>query len=404
MLLSIFTVFVGVILFSRQKTVKIQSLSYCYESCALSLKRIKILKDNTILIIENTYDSFTIHHFDNNGSEINKWSITDTDGILMDYLYINGIMYLCFISSVSEYEEELRIYRSNGSEFELVDAVERESYQHDMVFFSLFGFGKECRLMLIRHNRVHLYNVSDCLEEISVIEGVKWIICGEYAINVVNDEWEIYNSLFDLEYSFRFKSDIDWVDLSFSSDKSIMAAAANNSESDISALLIYDKKSDTYSVHYQKYCFYSLGVVANKIWTTVVSNISGLGGLMIFDKSASLKFAHLRDESEMKTYNPEPLIYQAYKIHELMDNKVLMSSFENLIVTDITCKVLQIIDYDGVDTYSLSDTSDSLVLLKLNKLDVKDEVVENYEAEIEFYQWGNEDKDGGKVIDLTPYI
>lgn len=404
MLLSIFTVVMGVILFNKQKTVKIQSISCCYDTCVSSLKRIKFLEDNSLLLLENTYDSFTIHHIDNNGSEIKKWSIFDTDGILMEYIYIDNIMYVCFLSSVSEYEEELRIYRSTGGEFELVDAVERESYQHDMDFFSLFSFGKECRLMLIRHNRVHLYSVSDCLTEISVIEGRKWVICGEYAINIINDDWEIYNSLFDLEYEFRFKSDIDWIDLSFSSDKSIMAVAANNSESDISALLIYDKKTDMYSVHYQKYCFYSLAVVANKVWTTVISNVSGVGGIMIFDKSASLKFAHLRDEDEAKAYNPKPLTYQAYKIHELMDNNILMSSFDNLIVTDITCKVLQEIEYDGVDTYCLSDTLDMLVLLKLNNLSDSNEVNENFEAEIEYYTWNDEKKDGGKVIDLTPYI
>lgn len=404
MLLSIFTVVMGVILFNKQKTVKIQSISCCYDTCVSSLKRIKFLEDNSLLLLENTYDSFTIHHIDSNGSEIKKWSIFDTDGILMEYIYIDNIMYVCFLSSVSEYEEELRIYRSTGGEFELVDAVERESYQHDMDFFSLFSFGKECRLMLIRHNRVHLYSVSDCLTEISVIEGRKWVICGEYAINIVNDDWEIYNSLFDLEYEFRFKSDIDWIDLSFSSDKSIMAVAANNSESDISALLIYDKKTDMYSVHYQKYCFYSLAVVANKVWTTVISNVSGVGGIMIFDKSASLKFAHLRDEDEAKAYNPKPLTYQAYKIHELMDNNILMSSFDNLIVTDITCKVLQEIEYDGVDTYCLSDTLDMLVLLKLNNLSDSNEVNENFEAEIEYYTWNDEEKDGGKVIDLTPYI
>lgn len=404
MLLSIFTVFVGVILFNKQKTVKIQSLSYCYDTCVLSLKRIKILEDNTLLILENTYDSFTIHHFDSNGLEINKWSITDIDGVLMDYLYIDGRIYMCFLSSISEYEEELMIYRSEGSEFELVDSVERESYQHDMIFFSMFSFGKECRLMLIRHNRVHLYNVSDCLEEISVIEGVKWVICGEYAVNIMDENWEVYNSRFDLEYEFNFKSNIDWVELSFSRDKSIMAITANNTESDISALLVYDKQSGSHQVHYQKYCYYSSNVVANKVWTTILSNSSGVGGLMIFDKSASLKFAHLRDENEVKGYNPKPLVYQAYKIHELLDNKVLMSSFDNLIITDITCNEIQAIEYDGIDTYCLSDKADSLVLLRLSKPEDTEEVAGIYEAEIEYYTWDADKNDKAHVIDLTPYI
>lgn len=392
-------------MFDKTHSILLKPICAYTDACSSMLKRIKFHSDGSLLILENTFNSFTVYNIGLDGSVIRSWSIMEHNGLLIDYAYIGGNMYIYFLSSESEYEEILTLYKSSGGEFETLASLKRESYQHDMDFFFMFESGGECRLMLIRHNRLHLYRVSDELEEISVLEGRKWIISGGFAVNISGKEWDLYDSSLSLIHSFKFEEDIDWAGVVSSKDKSVIAMATDNAASEIGGLYIYDRSSDTHKIHYQRYGFFNIGIACGKVWTSVVSMYSDIGGLMIFDKSASLKFAHLRDETEgnnIRAYQPSPIIYQALSIDELPDGKALISDNGKIAVTDITCRVLQEFGHSGYDCFILSKDMKRIAFLNIVNRLYGGNPEEKYEVSIDVYSW-NSKKNKARVVDLTSF-
>ena len=392
-------------MFKKNSTIELKPQRAYTDACMSSFKRIKFCDDNGFLVCENNYDNFIIRHLDVSGNEIRKWTAEASNGLISDYLYISNTLYISFVNVINEYEEFYTVYRSDTNG-DMVQAFscQRESYQHDMNYFSLFEHQGECRLLLIRHNRVHLYSVGSYVREINVIEGQKWYLSNTYAICSIGRDWEIYNSSLDLITAFKFDEEVDWLEV-ISPDNKLFLMATNNSATEIGGLFIYDSSKDSFDIHYQRYGFYNAGICHGRIWATVGSMYSGIGGLMIFDKSAVLKFAHLRDENEgntIRAYNPTPIVYQSSYIGELPDSKVMILDYEKAIVTDVTCRLLQEIKHNGYDCVALSRDAKNIAVLNLeNRLLGGDPELE-YNSSIDIYTWDSATQKGS-VIDLTSY-
>ena len=251
------------------------------------------------------------------GEVIHKWEFEFEEDMLLDYIYIDGRLYLVFISQFSQYEESIDFYCSNNEDFEWIGSMQKESYMHDMDFLHIFNKNNKVRFLIIRHNRLHLYTMDEennnssitidddyeiytnlyHLNEIAVLEGSKWVISNGYAVNIKGKLWEIYNTDLELVCSFEFTDDlIDWLGIAVSDDGSLIAAATDCSEEEKGALAVYNNKTGQVHTHFQRYGFFSTGIAAGRVWATIASSFSDIGGLMIFDKEANLKYASLKDE------------------------------------------------------------------------------------------------------------
>ncbi len=346
-------------MFEKLTSFKLNNLSAFSDTCSAVLKRIKFVDSISFIILENTFNFFTFYHMSLGGEMIKKWEFEFEEDMLLDYIYIDGRLYLVFISQFSQYEEIIDFYCSSDDEFEWIGSMHKESYMHDMDFLHIFNKNNKVRFLIIRHNRLHLYTVDeednnssitidDCeihtnlhhLNEIAVLEGNKWIISNGYAVNIKGKFWEIYNTDLELVCSFEFTDDlIDWLGITVSDDGLLITAATDCSEEEKGAIAVYNKKTEKVYTHFQRYGFFSTGIAAGRVWATIASSFSDIGGLMIFDKEANLKYAVLKDEEECdnrRVYNPSPIIYQALCFESLPDNKVLVITDKSVFLTDST--------------------------------------------------------------------
>ena len=393
-------------MFKKSVSIELKPQRAYSDACLSMFKRVKFC-GNGFLVCENDYENFTIHYIDYpTGKEINKWTVSVTNGLISDYICVNGNLYVSFINVINEYDEIFAIYRSDDKgDMVQVFSCHRESYQHDMNYYSLFESNGECRLLLIRHNRVHLYSIGSYVREINVLEGQKWYISNNYSICSIGRDWEIYNPELELITSFKFDEDVDWLEVASLDKDKLIAVATNNSATEIGGLFVYDKQRDNYDIHYQRYGFYGASICHGKIWATVSSIYSGIGGLMIFDKSACLKFAHLRDEDEgnaIRGYNPAPIVYQSSCISELHDNKVAILDYERIIVSDITCRPLQEIKHQGYDCVAISNDAKTIVILELQNRLLGGQPEVEYNSSLNIYTWDSV-LQKGSVVDLNTF-
>ncbi len=393
-------------MFEKSRSIELCPQRAYTDACLSMFKRIKFCREGGFLVCENDYENFTVRHIDPEGAELNRWTVYVPNGLISDYQYIGGVFYMSFVNIIGEYDETYTVYKSgedNG--MTQVFSASRESYQHDMDYFRLFEYRGECRLLLIRHNRVHLYSVGNPVREINVLEGQKWYISNGYVVCAMGRDWEIYDSSLELITTFKFEEEVDWLDVETSKDGQTIAMATNNSATEIGGLFIYDRQKDDFELHYQRYGFYDIALCSGRVWGTVGSIYSGVGGLMIFDKTASLKFAHLRDETEgdtLRAYHPYPLVYQSAAIEEISDNKVLILDYEKAIITDITCRSLQELKHPGYDCFIMSENAKTVAVLNLENRLLGGQPETEYNASIDIYAWDPAHK-RGRVVDLTSF-
>ena len=386
-------------MFEKLTSFKLENLSAFSDTCSSVLKRIKFVDSSSFIILENTFNIFTFHHMTLDGELIKKWEFEFEEDMLLDYIYIDARLYLVFISQYSQYEESIDFYCSSDEEFEWIGSMQKESYMHDMDFLHIFNKNNKVRFLIIRHNRLHLYTVDEednnssitidddyeihtnlyHLNEIAVLEGSKWIISNGYAVNIKGKLWEIYNTDLELVCSFEFTDDlIDWLGISVSDDGSLIAAATDCSEEEKGALAVYNKKTEQVYTHYQRYGFFSTGIAAGRVWATIASSFSDIGGLMIFDKEANLKYAVLKDEEEgesLRAYNPSPVIYQALSFESLPDNKVLIITDNSVFLTDLTCRNIQDLPAEPYECIDLSKDKSKLIMISYTQSGIYDNLL-----------------------------
>lgn len=359
------------------------------------------------------------------GKIIKKWEYEFEEDMLLDYAYIDDRLYLVFLSQFSQYEEILDFYCSNDDEFEWVGSMQKESYMHDMDFLHIFNKNNKIRFLVIRHNRLHLYSIDKennnssitidddyeihaslyHLNEIAVLEGTKWIISNGYAVNIKGKFWEIYNTDLELLCSFEFTDEyIDWLSVSVSDDGNMIAVSTDYSEEEKGAIAVYNKKSGQVYTHFQRYGFFSTGIAAGRVWASVASSFSNIGGLMIFDKEANLKYAVLKDEENdsIKAYNPSPIVYQALSFESLSDNKVLIITDNSVFLTDLSCRNIQDLPAEPYECIDLSEDKSKLIMISYTNRLYGGNPDQKYSAEVIIYQWSSKHTPAS-IVDLKSY-
>ncbi len=412
-------------MFEKLTSFKLDNLSAFSDTCSSVLKRIKFIDSNSFIILENTFNVFIFYHINLDGKVIKKWEFEADEDMLLDYIYIDGRLYLVFISEYAQYEESITFYCSNDKGFEWLSSMAKESYMHDMDFLHIFNKNNKIRFLIIRHNRLHLYTINEAnndssiiiddeevyknlyhLSEIAVLEGSKWIISNGYAVNIKGKFWEIYNTDLELICSFEFTDDlIDWLEISISDDGSVIAVATDCSEEEKGALAIYNKKTEQVYTHFQRYGFFSMSIAAGRVWATIASSFSDIGGLMIFDKEANLKYALLKDEEideNLTSYNPLPIIYKALSFESLPDNKLLVITDKNIFVTDISCRNIQDLPAEPYECIDLLKDKSKLIMISYNNRLYGGNPDKKYSVEVVIYKWSVKHTPAS-IVDLKSY-
>ena len=91
-------------MFEKLTSFKLDNLSAFSDTCSSVLKRIKFIDSNSFIILENTFNVFIFYHINLDGKVIKKWEFEADEDMLLDYIYIDGRLYLVFISEYAQYE------------------------------------------------------------------------------------------------------------------------------------------------------------------------------------------------------------------------------------------------------------------------------------------------------------
>ena len=393
-------------MFEKLTSFKLDNLSAFSDTCSSVLKRIKFVDSSSFIIFENTFDIFTFYHISLDGEIIKKWEFEFEEDMLLDYIYIDGRLYLVFISQFSQYEESIDFYCSSNEDFEWIGSMQKESYMHDMDFLHIFNKNNKVRFLIIRHNRLHLYTMDEDNNNSSItVDDDYEIHTNPYAVNIKGKFWEIYNTDLELVCSFEFTADlIDWLSIAVSDDGSLIAAATDCSEEEKGAIAVYNKKTEQVYTHFQRYGFFSTGIAAGKVWATIASSFSDIGGLMIFDKEANLKYAVLKDEEgdSLRTYNPSPVIYQALSFESLPDNKVLVITDNSVFLTDLSCRNIQDLPAEPYECIDLSKDKSKLIMISYTNRLYGGNPDQKYSAEVVVYKWSAKHTPAS-IVDLKSY-
>lgn len=393
-------------MFELENTIDIEKMVLSYNNPTLS-KTIKFIDDNTISFVvhDNTYRFFRVSL---NSCTVEENELFYMEDYLLDYMYIGDDIYVAMVADFAPFDEHLVIYRLRGEDdITLIASLPRASYQHDMGYMCMFNKNGQFRLMIIRHSRLYLYTVDEDLidddmiegyeklREIAYIDGNKWLINQGYAVNIKDKKWELYDRDLNLLKEFDFSSyHIDWLGITCSLDKSLIAIAGDSADKETGLLCIYNVKTDEIHIHIQRYGFYSLGIINNHVFTSLTSAYSDVGGMEVFDSEATMECAQIKNKAYNidKFYGPAPLYYQALGIDELNDNMGLISTTDKLFITDISCKVLQELPFITYEEYALSDNRNTLVMLRYNK-----EYRTKQMVSLDIYKWsGTKQKKGSK--------
>lgn len=403
-------------MFELENSIDIEKMSLSYNNPTLS-KTIKFVDDKTISFVvhDDTYRFFRVAL---DGSVIEERELFYMEDYILDYIYIGDDLYVAMVAEFAPFDEYLVLYRLSGDDVVTIASLPRASYQHDMGYMYMFNKNGQFRLMIIRHSRLYLYTIDedavyddlvegyDKLQEIAYIDGNKWLINQGYAVNIKDEKWELYNSDLELLKEFTFSNHhIDWLGITCSQDKSLIAIAGDSADKETGLLCIYHVKTDKIYTHIQRYGFYSLGIINNHIFTSLTSAYSDVGGMEVFDNECTLECAQIKNKAYNidKYYGPAPLYYQALGIDELNDFKGLISTTDKLFITDISCKMLYELPFTTYEEYALSDDRNTLVMLKYNKESRAKQMVS-----LDIYKWkGNKTKKTNKtkadILDIKSF-
>lgn len=388
-------------MFEFIKSVDFGKISFSMDSSS-SLKLIKYIDNKNISFVVNNHDNYVFYKITDDGEVLCKYEYNSIEDYLLDYIFIDDTLYIAMCLEYAPFDEDVVIYKIKDNQVSFAASFPRSFYHHDMDYFYMFNKNNQLRLLIIRHTRLYLYTIDESLIdleqqylregyeyliELAFLDGFKWMLNHDYAVNIKDNTWEIYNTDLRLIKSFTFSNDIiDWLGITESMDNSFIALACDSADKDKGLLCIYDIKNDTISTHTQRYGYYSVGIIDNKVFTSIVSASSDIGGIMIFDKDTSLKYAHIRDEKETsKYYSPFPVFYQALAIDELCEGKGLISTENKLFVTDLSCRIIQELPYVPYENYAISSDKTQLALLVIENK--KNDLTFEQNLHIDFFKW-----------------
>ncbi len=391
------------------------------DSIISSLKRVQFIDNNTFLLLTNSDSDYIFTKMNINGKVLSQYKINLFDEILVSYIYIDNAVYAAFYIQYEEFEEQITIYKITENNFVCVASFPRMSYLHDLDYFYMFNKDNKLRLLIIRHTRLYLYGIQsgnieennplifddyNDLVELSYLDGYKWYINNGIAININNNTWEMYNTDLKQINSFEFSdSNIDWLGITKSKDNSLIAVAADCANDNMGLLCIYNYNTNTISTHIQNYGFYSAGIIKDKIITSIISTFSGIGGIMVFNNKAQLKYAHIKDEEDDKFFalSNNPVFYQAMSIKELCNGYALISVEENTYAFDFINNYTYSISNEPYECLELNSNRNIMIELVFENRKNNFESDRKYNTFINVYDFSKKDNNKADIVNIKSY-
>ncbi len=377
---------------------------------AIELQHIKIefMSDDSFLLLKDGKKLSSVILYNIDGTKQKEWKILSNEPLdIVNKLIIDDELYLLCSQELSEIDQLLILFKSqNDGTMKPIITFPRENYRHNMAYYKLIDVNGECRFLLIRHNRIHMFSVGEKLTEIEVMYGDKWFISDYHVINVTRDEWEVYNLSFDLITTIsNVKGDYSWVSTSMSEDGNIIAIVADNplslDDDARSCVCIYDKVTSVSNIRYLDYNCFAVAVCGEKVWVSVGhDNFLNFGGISIYDRAGYLEYSQISDgraHGKQNAFYPEPISSQADYISEINNNAVILVNQKMITISDFYTNKIQELDYD---TYAITDDKKKLAVMMFYDYETKETGIS---AKIEVFEW-DMNSQRSNIVDIASYL
>ncbi|MDR2883572.1 MAG: hypothetical protein LBV09_00510 [Deferribacteraceae bacterium] len=389
-------------MFERITVDKLANFSSYAEDIMSGCPRLKILPDGRVLLISNDEEEYTFRIWD--GKTETSFTV-EYYGQLVSVTYYDGFFWLEFHDLLNAYMEEYNIIKAGGESSELILSTARESYSHDLPYHHLFVKDDLLYLHLIRHNRLHRYQMTpEGLNEIDVMEGGKWFLCGAHALCQVGHSLELYDDSLDICNTIEYDSDIDEVQWAESDMPHIFAVTLTDMTQEDSALLLYHYDTSTMHIAYIEYAVSDMGISGGKVWVNPCGFFMpyDLGGCIVFDKFAYPLYTHIRskldDGSTFGTY--PPLFHRTEGIHAMPDGMTLAYESNRMLVLDYNGRAVQEIPIPNADCFAVSKFGDTVAMLHMTPSVYSfDSVTTHRDVSLEIYKW-NAGASDNKIIEM----
>jgi len=393
-------------MYEKKSSIIIDKFPTLFSTILPKTARVKILPDGRVLLISNDEARFKFSFFDKN-KQVDAFYVDNTYGQLISVTPFNGDLWLEFRYITAPYEEEYVIVKASAAHTDIVASFQRECYSHDLHYHHLFVNSGVLSLHIIRHNRLHHYRIANRAEEIDVVEGGKWYLCGSYPLCISGRTLEIYDKSLNLCNTIEYDYEIDELLYASSDNSGFFAATLTDIPQEHTTLLVYHIDSQTVHVAYIEYAVADLGVSVGKVWL----NPSGfhiqqdIGGCMIFDRFAWSLYVHLRAKGTGSTSvgGYPPPFYRSAGIYQMVEGTTLVAESNRILILDYNCRAVQEIPLAHPDCFSVSNDGYAIAILNTDRIQNKqEEVITHTDVSLDMYLWdGN--SDGGKVIEMLNF-
>ncbi|MDR0454978.1 MAG: hypothetical protein LBH05_09230 [Deferribacteraceae bacterium] len=394
------------IMYEKKSTIILNKFPTLNSTMLPKTTRVKILPDSRILLISNDESKFYFLFFDNN-IQTDSFSIDYSYGQLLSVTPFNGDLWLEFRFVSAPYDEEYLIVRANSSRTDIIASFPRENYSHDHQYHHLFINNGILFLHLIRHNRLHHYKITNMAEEIDVMEGGKWYLCGSYPVCMGGRTLELYDPSLNLCNTVEYDYETDELLYANSNTHDFFAATFTDLPQEHTTLFIYHNDNQTANIAYIEHAVADMGVSAGRVWLNPYSFQiqQDMGGCMVFDRFALPLYIHMRAKgagtASVGTFPPP--FHRSEGIYQMTDGMTLVAESNRLLIFDYNCRAVQEISLSHPDCFAVSGDGCKIAILNIDRSQYKlDEVIMHLNISLEIYQW-DVNADGGKVIEMLNF-
>ena len=391
-------------MYEKKSSVKIDEFPVLHSMVISKMPRVKALPDGRFLLISNDEKQFNFSFFDKTKPE-GSFSVDYSYGRLVSVTPFNGDLWLEFHYVTAPYEEEYVIVRANSSHIDAVASFPRESYSHDLPYHHLFINEGYLFLHLIKHNRLHHYRIVNEAEEIDVMEGGKWYLCGSYPVCAVGHTLELYDPSLNICNTIEYDYEIDELLYANSENPGFIAATFTDLPQEHTALFVYHKDSQTTHMAYIEHAVAGMGVSAGRVWLNPYGfHIQqDLGGCMVFDRFAWPLYIHMRTKGAGNLIGAyPPPFHRSEGIYQVADGMTLVAESNRILVLDYNCRAVQEISLAHPDCFAVSNDGGNMAVLDIDRSKYGQEEMFTHTSTLTLYQW-NGNTGGGKVIEMVNF-
>ena len=394
-------------MFEKSYSLKIDKFT-SFPPTAAALESRLLFTENRLVLISNSMTEVSLAQFDNSGSPM------DTAVVEIDYGQLNAVtafkdsLWLEFHDILAPYAEEYHLLRAVNGKIETVTHMARESYLHDMPYHHLFVQEDMLFLHFLKHNRLHHYSImpkTGEIQELDVMEGGKWYLCGKYPVFSIRDVFEIYDEELNIGSTVEFENEIDDIHWAMSTKPETFAVALSDYTQEQTALLTYQKEMETAHMTYLEGMLADMGLSAGRIWMSPQNfQEQGMGGCMIYDKFAMPLYVHLRTKSGNGTPigSYPPPFQRSEKIVELAGGMTAVADRTRLLIFDYACRPVQEIPLAHPACFNVGADGTKLAVLNIERSMLEGEEELSAPAEIDVYLF-NEEAQDSKVIEMGKF-